>query len=580
MAGKRVAPPDNDGIGFGKAALIALAITLTIAVGAVAGLGVYANHIYEGIFPGVTMAGIPLAGKSLEEARSTLDSTLSKRLSASVVTVTARGETLGMYDMETLGAYAETETAAEDAWSIGHKEGVDGWLENALTMAKSIFGEKTALSPTTSFNEDALNAVIDEMAQRFDTPGMDATYELTPDGIFATKETTGRALDRAALADVLRSGEAAVEAPWVETPARSLDLEAMANELSAEALPARYDHDTGKVVDGQVGIAIDTEAAQYIMDVAAEGERVKLPAEVKYPKMTAADLEAVLFRDLLSTTGTKVSGSSERRGNVKLSAEFCNGVILNPGEIFDYNLLVGERTTARGFGEAAAYVNGETVDEVGGGICQTSSTIYYASLLANLEIVDRANHRYISSYIEKGMDATVSWGGPEFRFRNDTDYPIKVETKYEKNTLTVNIYGTKTDDTYVKMTHKVISTTPYNVVRQETSDLPYGTEQQKQSPYTGYVVETYRNLYDGEGNLISSKFEAKNTYRARDEIILVGTANKPTSAPVTPPADEPTPPPQEPVTPPAEPEAPPAEPETPPVVEPDDEMPEWLRPQT
>ena len=596
MDGKRIAKPENDGIGAGKAALIALALTIVLAAGAVAGLGFYANEIYEGIFPGVSMAGISLEGKSFDEARAVLDTTLQKRLSASVVTITAQEETIGMYDMATLGAYAETGEAVQDAWAVGHEEGFSGWISNAVTMVKALLGTETKLMPAVSYDEEMLGAVIDEMANRFDTPGVDATYELTAEGLFATKEVTGRTLDRAALAEALRTGESTIEAPWVETPARTLDLEALSHELSAEALPARYDHDLGKVVDGQVGIAMDAEAAQYVMDAAAEGERVQLPATVKYPDMTAAELEAVLFRDLLSTASTKVSGSAARKGNVKLSASFINGIILNPGEIFDYNAAVGERTTERGFGEAAAYVNGETVDEVGGGICQTSSTVYYASLLANLEIVERSNHRYISSYIEKGMDATVSWGGPEFRFRNDTAYPIRIETVYEKNTLTVNIYGTKTDNTYVKMTHKVISSTPYNVVRQETPTLPYGTEQQKQSPYTGYVVETYRHLYDGDGNLISSKFEAKNTYRARDEIILVGTAGKPADNPITPPVNtgsteigstdsgntggstetpggttepEGT----------NEPSLPPEQPETPPIITPDEEMPEWLRPQ-
>ena len=578
MAGKRVARSENE-IGAGKAALIALGLTLVLIVGAAAGLGFYANEMYEGIYPGVSMAGISLEGKSFDEAKAALDSTLEKRLAASVVTITARGETLGMYDMATLGAYAEIEEGAQSAWAVGHEEGLSGWINNAVAMIKALTGSKTELTPTVSYDEEMLGAVIDEMAQRFDTEGVDATYELTPEGLFATKEITGRALDRAALADAIRTGESAIDAPWVEDPASTLDLQALSNELSAEALPARYDHEQGKVVDGQIGIAMDAEAARYVLDAAAEGERVQLPAEVKYPEMTAEELEKVLFRDLLSTAKTNVSGSSARRGNVKLSAGFVNGVILNPGEVFDYNAVVGERTAERGFGLAAAYVNGETVDEMGGGICQTSSTVYYASLLANLEIVERVNHRYVSSYIEKGMDATVSWGGPEFRFRNDTAYPIKVETVYAKNVLTVNIYGTKTDDTYVKMTHKVISTTPYNVVRQETAELPYGTEEQKQSPYTGYVVETYRNLYDGSGNLISSKFEAKNTYRARDEIILVGTAGKPAANPVTPPADTGSTGGTSDPAPSDEPSLPPEEPITPPVVVPEEEMPEWLRPQ-
>ena len=404
MAGKRVAKRQYPGaMSFGKAALIALGVTLTLAAGAVAGLGVYANHVYEGIFPGVSISGISLEGKTQAEAQAMLDNTLQKRLSASVVTITARGETIGMYDMATLGAYAETEAAAEAAWAVGHEEGAAGWLKNTVAMVSSLFGAETELSPTVSFEEGKLNAVIDEMARRFDTEAVDATYELTPDGLFATKEITGHALNRTGLAEALRNVTDAVEAPCTVVPGRSLDLPGIVEALSAEALPARYDHELGKVVDGQIGVAIDVEAAQYVLDAAAEGETVQLPAEVKYPSMTAEELEAVLFRDLLSTASTNVSGSSARKGNVKLSAEFVNGVILNPGEVFDYNEIVGERTTERGFGEAAAYVNGETVDEVGGGICQTSSTVYYATLLANLEIVDRSNHRYISSYIEKGM---------------------------------------------------------------------------------------------------------------------------------------------------------------------------------
>ena len=583
MEGKRIAKGESSGaLSVGKAALIALGITLTIAIGTAAGLGIYANHIYEGVFPGVSMSGISLDGKSYEDAKATLDSTLQKRLSSSIVTITARGETIGMYDMATLGAYAETEEAAKAVWAVGHEEGFTGWMNNAVTMVKSLLGGKNDLSPTVSYDDNALNAVIEEMAQRFDTTEVDASYELTPEGLFATKEITGRALDRSALADALRTAETSIDAPFTEIPAHSLDLQSMAETLRAEALPARYDHEQGKVVDGQIGVAIDVDASQYVLDAAAEGETVQLPAEVKYPEMTAADLEAVLFRDLLSTASTKVSRSAARKGNVRLSAEFVNGIVLNPGEVFDYNKIVGERTTERGFGEAAAYVNGETVDEVGGGICQTSSTVYYASLLANLEIVERRAHRYISSYIEAGMDATVSWGGPEFRFRNDTKYPIKVETVYEKNVLTVNIYGTKTDDTYVKMTHRVISTTPYNVVRQETTDLAYGTEKQKQSGYTGYVVETFRHLYDGDGKLISTTFEAKSTYRARDEIILVGIAGKPVGGLITPPTggDTPTgesgnsgePPSDEPTLPPED------DSEIPPIIDAEGEMPEWLRP--
>lgn len=375
------------------------------------------------------------------------------------------------------------------------------------------------------------------MAALFDQEQIDGSYELTEDGIYAVKPADGRTLDQPALIRAitdLDGGAGTADAPFESVPGRDLDLEAIALELNAEPSPARYDIPTGKVVDGQIGVSLDPQAARFALDAAAPGEQIRLPADVTYPSMTAQELEAVLFRDVLGSTSTHVGGTSIRRGNVKLAGEACNGVVLNDGDIFDYNAVVGKRTTDRGFGAAPAYVNGETVDTIGGGICQVSSTVYYATLLANLEIVERYAHRYAPNYITWGMDATVSWGGPEFRFRNNTGYPIRLDVTYDKkNNIKVEIVGTKTDDTYVKMTYKNLGDTPYETERIETEDLPWGTEQRKQSPYTGHQVVSYRNVYKGDGTLISSTQEAKSNYKSRNEIILVGTGGKPVSGGTT-----------------------------------------------
>ncbi|MBR2131134.1 MAG: VanW family protein [Oscillospiraceae bacterium] len=604
MDGKRVAPVEKNGgsLGlFGKAALIASCTIMTLAIGSAVGLGIYANHVYEGIFPGVTVSDIELGGKTQSQAQTALNQNLADQLAGKTITITADGETIGSYNLAALGAQADSKAGVDQAYAIGRESGISGWIKNSLTMVKAFLGRKTEISPSIIYDKNTLSTAIDEMAERFDTDHTDASYELTSDGLYAIKERHGRTLDRDALAELLLTAQDTVEAPWKKAPAQSLDLQSMADTLSAEPLPARYDISQGKVVDGQVGVAIDVEAAQYVLDAAAEGERVKLPANVTYPEMTAEEMQSVLFRDLLATTSTNVSGSAARKGNVKLSGECVNGTILNHGDVFDYNQVVGKRTVERGFGYAGAYVNGLTVDVVGGGICQTSSTIYYATLLANLEIVDRVNHRYYPGYIPKGMDATVSWGGPDFRFKNNTGYPIRIDVKYEKSVITVSIYGTKTDDTYVKMTSEVLSTTPFETVYEETMDLPWGKQEQKQSGYTGYQVKTYRNVYDSNNNLISSTLEANNNYRSRNKIILVGINGRPEETPGTTTPD--TPPPETPETPTGgeaevpstgtegstsqtpnpTPSAPPYEepkpPETPPIIIPET-MPEWLKPHT
>ena len=535
MSGKRVAQGElaqtrKKGSG---AVWIALGLTAALLLGGMAAMCFYAAG-YDKVFPGVTLGDRSLSGLTQDELRQTL--TADALLSGEVV-ITADGEELGRRTQKELGAYIKEDSLAGTAWSVGREEGGMGWVKNGWTMLTGLLGGRTSADLVVYYNDGTLRQTAEEMAALFDQEQIDGSYELTEDGIYAVKPADGRTLDQPALIRAitdLDGGAGTADAPFESVPGRDLDLEAIALELNAEPSPARYDIPTGKVVDGQIGVSLDPQAARFALDAAAPGEQIRLPADVTYPSMTAQELEAVLFRDVLGSTSTHVGGTSIRRGNVKLAGEACNGVVLNDGDIFDYNAVVGKRTTDRGFGAAPAYVNGETVDTIGGGICQVSSTVYYATLLANLEIVERYAHRYAPSYITWGMDATVSWGGPEFRFRNNTGYPIRLDVTYDKkNNIKVEIVGTKTDDTYVKMTYKNLGDTPYETERIETEDLPWGTEQRKQSPYTGHQVVSYRNVYKGDGTLISSTQEAKSNYKSRNEIILVGTGGKPVSGGTT-----------------------------------------------
>jgi len=529
MEGKRVAQAEatrttKKSRSWGWIAGAAVAGLLT---GGILGFGLYANG-YDSVFPGVTVGEQDFGGLSREAAAERL---AAEDLLGESVTVTADGETLGQFTPAQLGASLDSGALEDAAWGVGREEGAVGWLKNSLTMAKGMLGAKTELEPEIRYDSAVLRQTAASLAAGFDREPQAASYELSREGLFATKGVDGRALDQNALASALEGASGTVEAPWQPVAAPGLDMEALAAQLGAEASPARYDIEQGKVVDGEVGVKIDPSAASFALEAAGPGERIQLPAEIVYPEMTAQELEAVLFRDVLSTTTTNVSGTSVRKGNVKLAGQAVNGTILNDGDIFDYNKVVGKRTKERGFGEAATYVNGETVNTVGGGICQVSSTIYLATLLANLEIVERYNHRFYPGYITLGMDATVSWGGPEFRFKNNTGYPIRIDVSYANSKLTVTVVGTKTSDNYVKMTYDVVSTSGYETEYVETTDLPYGTQKQKQNGYKGYDVITYRNVYDGNGNLVSRTQEARSKYSNRNQIILVGTAGAPAQTP-------------------------------------------------
>ena len=529
MEGKRIPQPETGEEAKKKLPIagIIAAVLAALVLGAAVGLCLYAGS-YDKIFPGVFVGPVDLGGQDVEKAQGILSVRMDELTDPYTITVTADGKELGQYTPSQLGGYTNAQELAAQAYAAGRASGPLGFFTGGFSLTKGLLGMTTELSPAIQYDEKELEKAVADIAGEFDLEPLDGAWELTREGLFATKHQDGRALDREALAAAItESTGGEIEASWSTLPAQPLDLEAMAAQLSAEASPARYDIETGQIVDGEVGVILDVEAARLAMDSALNGETVQLPAQVTFPTVTAEELEEVLFRDLLSTCTTKVSGTSTRKNNVKLSGEAVNGTILNDGDIFDYNQVVGRRTEERGYGPAPSYINGETVDSIGGGICQTSSTIYLASLLANLEIVERYAHRYYPSYITMGMDATVSWGGPEFRFKNNTGYPIRIDVSYANSEITVSIYGTKTDDTYVKMTREVLSSTGYETEYIETEDLPWGTQEQKQSGYTGYEVISYRNIYDGDGNLISSNVEAKSSYKSRNEIILVGIAGRP-----------------------------------------------------
>lgn len=399
--------------------------------------------------------------------------------------------------------------------------------------------------PATQMDPDKKAEVVKTVVDLLTRRAQDTTYELLDNQIAITRHLDGLLIDPQVLESELdalftHSDFLIMDLPYTVEPAKTLTAQEIYDEVSSEVKNASYDAATQSIIPEQVGADFDVAAAQAALDAAHPGETVKVPAAIAYPSVTAEELEAVLFRDVLGEAQTKVGGTAARKNNVSLSASAINNYVMNTGDTFSYNGVVGQRTTARGYKPAPAYIQGETVDEIGGGICQTSSTLYLACLLANLEITARYAHRYTPSYIQWGMDATVSWGGPDYKFTNNTDYPIRIVTTYSNGYLTVKLLGTKTDSTTVKMTNKVLSTTDWETVYQEDETLDPGTEQVKVTPYTGHKVESYRNLYDGDGNLISSKLEAVSDYKVRNKVIVQGPAKTvEPSTPVTGPGEIP-----------------------------------------
>ena len=269
------------------------------------------------------------------------------------------------------------------------------------------------------------------------------------------------------------------------------------------------------------------------------GQTISIPFSRIPAEVTADALLSTLYTDVLGEFQTPYHGddNNNRNTNLALACAAINGVILLPGEEFSYNDTLGERTAAAGYKPAGTYVNGLTVDTIGGGICQVSSTLYYCTLLADLEIIERWPHGFISNYTDPGMDASVNWPNADLHFSNNTGYPIKIEAYRADGNVTVKIWGTATKDYYVEMHYKIISTEPYETVYEEyppNNEKNYHDGQVLVSPYTGYKVLSYKHKYSkADGSLISSDLESTNEYKRRDLVVvkIVETATTQETAP-------------------------------------------------
>ena len=549
--------------GAGKKPLIIIGILVAVLAAAYLGLCAYAASL-DVFFPNTTINGVDVAGMTVQQAGEELGSTLPQRTMAFYLPLTDKsgdgvtapeGETL--YDpepaatvsCESLGITQDVDYTAYAQSVYDRSQGQSGFFQGGWSFLAHLFHSQGAKGVYLEPDGTVFRQKLSELAQTFSRPAQDASYEVGQDSLTVTRELDGLAVTEANLEQPIRdalSSEAdgAVYVDAAILPAQALTAQGIHDAVAGSMKNAGYDAATDSITPEQAGAGFDVAEAQALLDAASPGETVEIPADIQQPHVTAAELKEVLFRDVLGQCRTHVSGTSARINNVKLSAAACNGVVLNTGDVFSYNATTGQRTPAKGYQAAPAYVGGETVDEVGGGVCQTSSTIYYACLRANLEITERYAHRYVPAYIDWGMDATVSWGGPDYKFTNNTDYPIKIVATYSGGYLTVKILGTNVDGTYVKMTNEVLSKTDWETVYKDDETLPAGTEKVTTTPYTGYKVKSYRNVYSADGKLISSTYEATSDYKVRNKVIVRGPAlPEQPETPVTGPAETPVEPP-------------------------------------
>ncbi|MBO4425461.1 MAG: VanW family protein, partial [Clostridiales bacterium] len=291
------------------------------------------------------------------------------------------------------------------------------------------------------------------------------------------------------------------------------------NQSVSDAYISNFDVDSKgfDIIPDQKGIAVDaqatSDAVKALIDSRTYEGTVGVVATITDPALTVADINENF--GLVSSFYTVTTNNSNRNANIALACEKINGTKLEPGEEFSFNGVVGQRTTANGFKEATVIQGGQYEQGLGGGICQVSSTLYNAVVMANLNVTERHAHAWPSSYVDEGLDATVDYGVLDFKFKNDTDYQVYVLAWWDPadSTCHCEIYGKKLPDgQYIKFVSEVSKgATPSEVEYVANAEMAVGTSNTVRAAHCSVTATAYQVWYDKDGNEIQS-IEYNTTY--------------------------------------------------------------------
>lgn len=512
-----------------KTVVIAICIAVVAVLTAIiAGIGFFSGGEDNGlIYDNITVAGVDVGGMSKTDAISAV------RL-ATAETYTAKNMVIRVLDSEKVlspaasGANLDVAAAVEAAYNFGRTGSSTQQQKDQLTALTS--GYTVDIIPYLSLKTDAVKEVVNALGANYSSTLSQTTCEVTGTDsktLVITMGTPEYSLDLNALYSLVlqayNNNKFTVKGECTTREPDALDLDSVHAKHCVAPVDASIDPDTFEIIKETYGYGFVVDDVKARMASAKPGEVLEIPFTKTAPEITSETITTTLYRDVLGTFTARNESEENRDTNLRLACEAINGIILFPGDVFSYNDALGNRTADKGYKPGPSYSGNDTVYTLGGGICQVSTALYYSTLVANLEIISRECHGFLPSYAVYGMDAVVNWGTLDFMFRNNTNYPIRIDATANGGVVTVSLVGTDEKDYYIEMDYKILNTYEYSTTYREMS--ANNSEGYKDgdfivTPYTGYDVEVYKCRYDKTTKaLLSKDLVDTSNYRKRDAVV-------------------------------------------------------------
>ena len=505
---------------------VIVSIVIITIIGLLSTMFAIVNIGNSKMMKGISIGGIDVSGMTKEETEKQLKEMYSARGQKEIYLTYGKFE--GTITYETLEVQYQVEKAIKEAYEIGRKGNI--FLDN-IEILKTLIENKNIEVESTIDNE-TIKQISENINNNIEGAVQQPSYYIEDGNLIITSGKKGVKVNESQLLEQIyqiirqNSGnQQKITIPVIEVEPDKIDIDKIHNEVYKEVKNAYYTKEPFTIYPEEDGINFDVENAKAI--IAETKDEYQIPLIITKPTITVNQIGTEAFPDLLARFSTKYNaGNKGRTTNLKLASNKINGTVLLPGQEFSYNKVVGERTIAAGYKEAATYSNGEVVDGLGGGICQISSTLYDAVVMANLKVTTRRNHQFVTSYVGAGKDATVVWGSQDFKFVNTRKYPVKLELTVSGGVATVSVWGIKEDVEYdTTIETRKIATIPFTTQYIQDPTLPAGKEVVKQAGSNGRKVEAYK-VMRLNGQVVSRTLLSKDTYNAMKKIVRVGTGGQ------------------------------------------------------
>ena len=510
--------PKNNNIKIDLILILIAIIVITLALCST--MFAVINRKSSKIVKGVSISNIDVSNLTKEEAIKKLEEVYGSKSEKKIYL--SYGEFDSSITYEALEVRYQIENAIKQAYDVGREGNI---FQENFEILKTWY-KNININIEVTIDNDMIDQIAQNINNSIDGAVVQPSYYVENDNskLIITSGKEGVKVDEKKLLEEIykvldenTDDEQKKEIPVVQDIPEKINIEKIHDEIYKEVKDAYYTKDPFTIHPEENGIDFDVEAAKAILQ--EEKPEYEIALKITKPKKTVKDIGTEAFPDLLATFSTNYQASNvSRTTNLKLASNKINGTVILPNEEFSYNKVVGERTISAGYKMAATYSNGQVVDGLGGGICQISSTLYDAVVMANLNVTTRRNHQFVTSYVPAGKDATVVWGAQDFKFVNSRKYPVRIVATVEGGVATVQIWGIKEEVEYnISIETNIEYTTQYV----QDASLPVGQQKVIQAGNNGRKVEAYK-VTKLNGQVVSTTLLSRDTYNAMKRIVHVG----------------------------------------------------------